>query len=1648
LVLDSFEAELLMTLSLNGTAVELKEAPNHDVLTALTADGTLVFWDLKDSGQSYMELSGIPVTTFAITETQLGPEDTSRLDILVGTSGEPQLWVVNTGGSNGLPGKLAKGSPTLLRNLWNGKALGDAKISSAVFSPDSFIVGGSDGTVRVLSRTTGALLSAVSGDPSVGLTVIGVPSDDQVVTAADDGHVAVWYLDSPETSTREAPMIDCRLVADNFETLILPGRLISLEKVECDVPEGTEYFDRRIVYRGLPPNPVFPSEPMQLQVRSQLDPAAPWIPIAGATRPVIVIPEIRVLRLVPDMAIVTLLSAAEFVSPQELQFMKATSEIDGLRICVLPGMHFTLQLDPVSAAEAIRLSSAGQCRLTSTGPSKTSYLVPLTWPENATAQCGPLSVNHSFPTLDALTIELTPNGIQWFKAPSYVTLFEAPHFVALVPPAAAVHTSRWITIQGFAFPLSHNVNITVEMPPGFVRRAVYVNSTALRFRSPKANIPRDLPIWVTFGTSFAIDTQLTLQLTESPTILNVTPSALTIGDSEGIEIRKPINIYGEGFSAEDSCLFQSTSMTAVRQVPLYAFMSSGHVQCKAPSLSPVDAALDPPYAARTEWCEVQSNLSAQLENVTGLLNAIVVARTSGGSGALLPGYEGVVLPEEENATQDMIFELFNATNDSPAYTMSQELRRNAYRRDPNPWNRLLSVIELIKTTDFFHDSRNATNGTSSVIPTLLDLLQNSTNTSNGSSLYSIANLTHGKELAAAVAELGFTLTDEEVGLLRELMYLQFNFGVALIECAAMPAAVVESQPLGGYMLVSIFAPALESALPSELGYGSFAVRLLPGLGIASVHPNTGPVQGGTLVAVYGAGFTQIADISCAINDTVLVDGRIISDSLMYCTMPAFSTPGVASVKAASRNYELSYSSVPFTYYPRWSFRLDKEPTCFSGEEGDSVVVFVDPAEFSSWTFTVYKPLCLFTVSEPQNTAFVDTTATIYAWNYTMRIVCPCPSFPASLAGREVPMYLTLDGKNTMSPVEGGSIKILKRPVVTETLPTQWTVGQPLNLNIYGRDFPEYSDAQVACVVFDDSTAPFEFTFYANRLDGQKRGLVGDLCPEATEVTSSSYQWTDVNARICNYAAWTNWSGALAIVPAIRDSASVMRCEVPVLPMSERGSLLPNRSVTVFLAAKKTTVYLTQLTLLPKIQLIPPLQIERVDPFVFFIEKNAEVGDPPAAMYIRVYGEAFYMNSFKRARKKSCRLNFVRLGRKERELSLLVINDIEVVCVLPQSYAWSNHEGLLSLTLDGEVFSNEVLVYFIDQLDRMTVTPSVVPPLTRVAFNLTGAADTYAHADALQNISDLFCDFGPDLPQTPAYFIPPPRLSEDTLSLNTPGTPNPELQSEKVHPVFPTWICHSPDEGFPPGIDLVVALTVKIADKVIPTLSNEPVKVIVQPSFDAARMVPTVVMAGASTIAEMDLAGSAVGLTPLCKFEGCPSVDVGPSLPSNESLIMAGGRVSCQLPEIYQIRAGTSGTAECKVHVSLNGGHHWSTPGLKVKAIAEPTLFDAYPFKVMADIFCVRCIVVNLIGSHLTYSIDGKGTTFPSCRIGTWKGSVIALQSNVTTCAFYGEPGSAGANPQSNAGRIVPWAPEHGFFRVSFGDPWSNRLRMVKFLMRC
>ncbi|CAJ1366556.1 unnamed protein product [Effrenium voratum] len=53
-------------------------------------------------------------------------------------------------------------------------------------------------------------------------------------------------------------------------------------------------------------------------------------------------------------------------------------------------------------------------------------------------------------------------------------------------------------------------------------------------------------------------------------------------------------------------------------------------------------------------------------------------------------------------------------------------------------------------------------------------------------------------------------------------------------------------------------------------------------------------------------------------------------------------------------------------------------------------------------------------------------------------------------------------------------------------------------------------------------------------------------------------------------------------------------------------------------------------------------------------------------------------------------------------------------------------------------------------------------------------------------------------------------------------------------------------------------------------------------------------------------------------------------------------------------------------------------------------------------FCEKCTVVDLIGSHFNHALQNDTTT-PRCWLGETEGTVVAVTHNVTTCSFHGGP---------------------------------------------
>ncbi|CAE8613325.1 unnamed protein product, partial [Polarella glacialis] len=409
------------------------------------------------------------------------------------------------------------------------------------------------------------------------------------------------------------------------------------------------------------------------------------------------------------------------------------------------------------AVFAMKTSPNGRCRVISTGASGTTYNLPLTWVGGSnTCRCGPLNISHAMPSMDNLRYEISPNGEQWYSAPRQVMLFEKPKFTGVTPELAALHTPRWITILGVGFPRSLGLKISVEMPPGYARQALRVNSTSLRFRSPVSRIARNLSIFVSFGDSPSLDTGLTISLLEPPSILNITPPAMTVGDPDGADARRPVAIFGSNFRASDLCVFKSASMSTVRVVPLFEYIGPGQVKCKVPSAAASDVDMPPRLEAAVDNCIIYRSLKLQIEALQDQLNNIKLSRMMTEKGRFLPGCPGSFC--QDNMTDQISSSL-----------------RNWFLSDQMPYN----------GSDFPGSSGPR------IIPEFPNL-----SASNGSS------------------QAGSSVEDN---LALQMQTLIYQAATAMVECGAQSPEPLRAEPLGGFLLAAVWSPLLAGTVPATLG---------------------------------------------------------------------------------------------------------------------------------------------------------------------------------------------------------------------------------------------------------------------------------------------------------------------------------------------------------------------------------------------------------------------------------------------------------------------------------------------------------------------------------------------------------------------------------------------------------------------------------------------------------------------------------------------------------------------------------------------------------------------------------------------------------------------------------------------------------------
>ena len=96
--------------------------------------------------------------------------------------------------------------------------------------------------------------------------------------------------------------------------------------------------------------------------------------------------------------------------------------------------------------------------------------------------------------------------------------------------------------------------------------------------------------------------------------------------------------------------------------------------------------------------------------------------------------------------------------------------------------------------------------------------------------------------------------------------------------------------------------------------GSFYVHSV--LWVSTVLPSSGPVSGGTRLAVIGSGFREAATMRCRMEESSgTAVARVVSDGQLECTAPAASGEGARVVEVSMNARDYTSDGVHFEYRP-------------------------------------------------------------------------------------------------------------------------------------------------------------------------------------------------------------------------------------------------------------------------------------------------------------------------------------------------------------------------------------------------------------------------------------------------------------------------------------------------------------------------------------------------------------------------------------------------------------------------------------------------------------------------------------------------------------------------------------------------------------
>jgi hypothetical protein len=211
--------------------------------------------------------------------------------------------------------------------------------------------------------------------------------------------------------------------------------------------------------------------------------------------------------------------------------------------------------------------------------------------------------------------------------------------------------------------------------------------------------------------------------------------------------------------------------------------------------------------------------------------------------------------------------------------------------------------------------------------------------------------------------------------------------------------------------------------------------------LASLAPIAGPLDGGTLVTLFGSGFqvpVQVTFGSLAATDVNVIDDQSPSDNdMITCLSPNYSQQGfeppvTVDVKVTNMSTGKVSNTLPFTYGDNL-FISGNSPS--EGERGDTVLIFGSGFE---------DPLQVFFTGNNREVEVQSVSGTEIATRIPL-------SWPVSCGDRGGSFQVTLIESN--QTVNGGSFTLLgNTPTVTSVEPVFVEEGD--SLTIFGADFAD------------------------------------------------------------------------------------------------------------------------------------------------------------------------------------------------------------------------------------------------------------------------------------------------------------------------------------------------------------------------------------------------------------------------------------------------------------------------------------------------------------------------------------------------------------------------------------------------------------------